>query len=219
MEYLLFSDNTDAANDGNSSLFTFNLTKSQKLLTKLKKYVDKVRSESPEYFYKVDSNKIAVYETPEQILLKLEAEKQSLQTQFVNNALVVNDFFKLKTLIQTQNALSGINVILSEIECLQQMQKNYEKYLSEFSSTTIRNIGAGEVQFIVDDSNLAANKSDWNARGASINTSIFNKNEIDVMIAKISKRLDHLETNRDQTNATTQLHISLSTATIVYLGL
>ena len=108
--------------------FTFSLTKAQKLLTKLKKYVDQIRNKEPQYFYSISSSDIAKYESVDNILEKINKDRGELKCTFETNLTVTHDFFKLKTLVQTQNAISGINVILSDIEYYQQLQKKYETY-------------------------------------------------------------------------------------------
>lgn len=194
--------------------FTFSLTKAQKLLVKLKKYVDQLKNKEPEYFYSVGESVIAKYESVDNILAKLSTDRENLRDTFKNNLTVTRDFFKLKTLVQTENALVGINVILSDIEYLQQLQKKYESYKHEFGGN-VRVVNRADIEYILQE----CQKEERSYSHTTINTSVFDKAEIESELKTISRQLDKLESKRDQLNATTNITIELSNTVSEYLGL
>ena len=196
--------------------FTFSLTKAQKLLTKLKKYVDQIRNKEPQYFYSISSSDIAKYESVDNILEKINKDRGELKCTFETNLTVTHDFFKLKTLVQTQNAISGINVILSDIEYYQQLQKKYETYLSSYTQD-VRLVTRGDIEYILQECQSENKNNSWS--NTTVNTTSFDKTELEIQLKSINHKLDKLETERDKLNATVNITIELSNQVSSYLGL
>ena len=94
MEYVI---NNNLENSKKS--FTFNLVKGQKLLSKLKSYMDKNKSNiflANNYFNTFSKSNINIHSENNDILEKYNKRNNELRDKFVNMNLLITEFYKFK---------------------------------------------------------------------------------------------------------------------------
>ena len=204
---------------------SFSLTKAQKLLTKLKLYIDKNKQlelNAQQYIINMQSN-VSLLETAETNLNVILAKKESLQKKFNNFISIYNDFCKFKTSVHSQNAQSGLDNILTEIEILQNLKKTYE-LIAQNSNVIIpitHAININHVNHLMSElkRNLSEKDFSGSLNSMNINISVFEESRLLSLITKINKELDVLETQRDHLNAISKVCYNFCDATKNILGL
>jgi hypothetical protein len=203
------------------------LTKAQKLLTKLKVYVDKNKAvdfSANLYFYNINRGNIDMKKESNEIYEDIKNKNDSLNKKFVDLNILMNDFVLLKNKIHKTNSIIGLDDVLSEIEFLSQLKKNYELYLESFEAVCYKQIDVADIEYLKEKDAEKEKSTSSYPYGSSVtavtyNTTIFDKAQINESIKKINKRMDLLETKRDYLNATSEIELSLSQTSLDVLGL
>lgn len=211
MEYILNNKEVETKD------FTFNLVKGQKLLSKLKSYIDKNRNNvltDSIYFYTVDKNSISVYNTNEEVLEKLNKRSDELKDRFLNMNRLMVEFYKFKNIIHKKNAEIGLDEVLTNIDYLTGLKKTYETFVAR--DYELEKISDKQINLIRTE---ALNEKEYRSTYVSFNTGCFDLEEIKEKIVKINKKLEELETKRDYLNSVNNVNIAFSEFTCEILGI
>ncbi len=210
MEYILNNKEKETKN------FTFNLVKGQKLLSKLKSYMDKNRnvvSTDSTYFYTIDRSSISIYNSNEEVLDKLNKKENELRDRFLNMNRLMVEFYKFKNIIHKKNAEIGLDDVLTNIDYLTGLKKTYESFVAR---DELEKITDKQIDLIRTD---ALNDKEYRSTYVSFNTGCFELEEIKEKIKMINKGLEELENKRDYLNSTNNVTIEFSDFTCEILGI
>ena len=125
MDLVNFIYSTD---NNNYISFKLNLTKAQKLMTKLKSYIDKNKTNELAdelYFYTVNKQTIPIHYKNEEILEILNNKNKDLLEKNSNFNIINLDYVKLKAQVHQKNAQNKLDETLSYIDYLNQLNDSY----------------------------------------------------------------------------------------------
>ena len=216
MDLVNFIYSTD---NNNYISFKLNLTKAQKLMTKLKSYIDKNKTNELAdelYFYTVNKQTIPIHYKNEEILEILNNKNKDLLEKNSNFNIINLDYVKLKAQVHQKNAQNKLDETLSYIDYLNQLKKTYESYLSSLNvNSELTKIQSNDLDFIRNKSELGDNYYN----NINFRTTCFDKDKLKELIKNINKKLDELENSRDYLNATSEIEVEFNKVSIDYLGL
>ena len=138
-----------------------------------------------------------------------------LYNKYLCNAEINYDYFQLKSLIQTQNAMCGLSKVLITIDYLSKLKKQYEGYLKQFSVGNIKYYS----ELNTDDMSLLNKYDEKRMNNNKVSISIFTKDNIEETIVKINRELHELDMRKDKLNSTTMINIIFSKSSMKLLGL
>ena len=216
MDLVNFIYSTD---NNNYISFKLNLTKAQKLMTKLKSYIDKNKTNELAdelYFYTVNKQTIPIHYKNEEILEILNNKNKDLLEKNSNFNIINLDYVKLKAQVHQKNAQNKLDETLSYIDYLNQLKKTYESYLSSLNvNSELTKIQSNDLDFIRNKSELGDNYYN----NINFRTTCFDKDKLKELIKNINKKLDELENSRDYLNATSEIEVEFNDVTVEFLGL
>ena len=213
---LIYSENSSS----NLTKFKFSLTKAQKLLTKLKLYIDKNKAiELSEnlYFYLINNKNLPLQNDNEFIINNINNKNKELVEKNNNFNLINFDYVKLKSTVYSKNSSSKLDEILSYVDYLNKLKNTYDSYLHKYESLQIlENLSDKDLEFIRQKDSLQ--KNDYYDL-QSFNLTCFKKDKLKEIIKNINKKLDELENRRDYINSTTEIEVEFNQVTVDLLGL
>lgn len=200
----------------------FSLTKAQKLLTKLKSYIDKNRqkeTDASSYFVQINDF-ILVQDKPDTILENINQRAGNLVDRLNNYITIYKDYCNFKTAIHSVNTLVKLDHLLTEIDCLQNTKKIYESLVTH--ADTIPNlktiVSIDHIKFLHEETSNMTGQTSWKTNVNNF-LSTFSMSELETKIKTINKELDSLETCRDHLNAVSKVLYVFSNVTNDILGL
>ncbi len=212
VNFIYSADNTNYKN------YKLNLTKAQKLMTKLKSYIDKNKANElveSLYFYQVNKQTVPIHNNNEEILEILNNKNKDLLEKNNNFNIINLDYVKLKAQVHQKNAQNKLDETLSYIEYLNQLKKTYESYVNSLDTELTTKIQSNDIDYIRSKSDLG----DSYYNNINFRTTCFDKEKLKELIKNINKKLDELENSRDYLNATSEIEVEFNKVTIDYLGL
>jgi hypothetical protein len=211
MEYVVNSNEVELKS------YKFNLVKAQKLLSKLKSYMDKNKNtviNESNYFYNISKNTISLHNENKDIIEKINKKNSELREKFVDFNRLMVEFYKFKNVIHKKNSEIGLDDILTDIDYLTGLKKIYENYVNH--DDNLEEITEKHIEIIRKDSE---NEIQYRSDYKTFETSCFNLDEIKDKIKKINKELEELETQRDSKNAVVIVEIKFCDFTCDILGI
>ena len=220
MDFVFSTDEIYKSDSFITTEMTFNLIKAQKILANMKKTFPSLATNNLSSFTISSStldNTISVNENFTNI--KSIANKRI--DKFYTRFQFEHDMLTLKNLIFKKNSEIGMDKILSELDFLGALKREYSSLVEAdtFKSKNITDFTEQHLQSLFDE--IEKNKSSIKSHpgSESINLTILSNKNIEDMIKKISKQINHLENTRDSLNAITTVSALLSNSTIQLLGL
>ena len=211
MEYVVNS------NDVEFKSYKFNLVKAQKLLGKLKSYMDKNKNtvvNESNYFYNISKNSISLHNENKEIVDKINKKNNELREKFVDFNRLMIEFYKFKNVIHKKNSEIGLDDILTDIDYFTGLKKIYENYVNH--DDNLEEITEKHIEIIRKDSE---SENQYRSDYKNFDTSCFNVEEMKEKIKKINKELEELETKRDHLNSLNTIEYKFSKFTCEILGI
>lgn len=183
---------------------TFNLNRSQKFLSKLKKYIAEVNPKSS--LYSCD-DKLVKYSPIEKIRETIEIKKQEYANYLDERITLQNDLNTIKQSIFKANIESGISDVLSNIELC-----NFQMNILQKSIKDVLNYPAHDNEYI----RAIKDKIDYTS--GYFTEPLINADELENKIKELRKKLNELENKRDKLNANMTIKVELNEKTLEILG-
>jgi metal-responsive CopG/Arc/MetJ family transcriptional regulator len=229
LEHVLFYD----ASAYQKKSITMNLVRGQKLLSKLKKHIDKTDEvEESDFIKSITRSSVANHKTAEENMATLVGFMEETKKRYVSEHVITNDYTELKNEIYKKNTVIGVADVLSQVEQLTELKRFYERLLGSFKGTTVEILKQEHIERMVE-----YNQKEKTERLAQLSRSNgymdsslgipslgmayspVEKTVLEEKIKGVNRALEDLETRRDYLNASNQITVELSTVSCDILGL
>ncbi len=228
LEHILFYDSSAYPKKS----ITMNLVRGQKLLSKLKKHIDKMDEvEESDFIKSISRSSVANHKTVEENMATLVGFMEETKKRYVSEHVVANDYTQLKNEIYKKNTVIGVADVLSQVEQLTELKHFYERLLRSFKGTTVEVLKQEHIERMVEynqkeKAERLARMSSHNYLDSSISVPSLNmtyspveKSVLEEKIKVVNRALEDLETRRDYLNASNQITVELSVVSCDILGL
>lgn len=216
-----------------------NLVRAQKLLSKLKKHIDKEDDvESSDFFKSISRSSIQGHKTLEENMATFTNAMEEIKKRYVSSQVVQNDYNFLKNEIYKKNSIIGIADVLTHVEQLTELKRFYERLYGYFKSSVVEVLKEEHIRRMIEfnskekeeraaalslitgrSSYVDSSYSSSSVPSLSMTYSPVEKSALEEKIKDVNRALEELETRRDYLNASNQITLELSVVSCDILGL